>query len=177
MIDYMQIGIKRWHSGAWILTADEISKYKNLSDAILNSGKSFQCADLQYADLQYADLLCANLRGANLLSVNLQFANLQYANLQFADLLCADLRGAKSKLNDIEYEITKTPIIIFNLRWSIYIDDKIMEIGCQKHFITDWFKFKTKEIAEIESNALSFWKENRKILLMLCKNHTGLEIK
>ena len=106
------------------------------------------------ADLSGADLYGANLYGANLYGADLSRANLYGANLY----------GEK---------LTKTPIQILGLRWPVLILERQIKIGCEIHDAKDWGKFKDSRISKMGSDALAWWKINKKIILDLHKAHIG----
>ena len=113
----------------------------------------------------------ANLRGANLCGANLDDANLCGANLCGADLRGANLRGA----NLDDEKLTKTPLQLNNLKWFVLISDSYLRIGCQRHSISDWEKFKDSEIEKMDSGALDFWKKWKNSILTICKAHSESE--
>ena len=87
-----------------------------------------------------------------------------------ADLGGADLRGA-----DLDGEkLTKTPLQLNNLQWPVLITDAYLRIGCQRHLISDWAKFKDGDIDKMASGALDFWTKWQNTLLTLCKAHNDL---
>ena len=87
-----------------------------------------------------------NLRGADLCNANLPGANLRGADLCGAEII----------------------IITFSL-WTAYITNGHIKIGCQSHKLEDWINFSNTEISEMDSKALDFWKENKELIIGLCK--------
>jgi len=77
------------------------------------------------------------------------------ANLSGANLSGADLYGEK---------IGKIPIQIYGLKWWVNITKKHIQIGCQIHKAEEWFKFTDKEISEMHSEALAWWKIHKKFI-------------
>jgi hypothetical protein len=128
-------------------------------------------ADLTGADLRGAYLTGAYLRGADLTGAYLRGAYLRGADLTGADLMGAyltgaDLRGAKYK----DIEITKTPIQILNLYYSVLIFENHMQIGCEFHTHKEWDKFDNRRIIEMDGKAAAeFWKEHKDLLMGFCK--------
>ena len=55
------------------------------------------------------------------------------------------------------------------------ISDSYLRIGCQRHLISDWEKFKDSEIEKMDSGALYFWKKWKNSILTLCKVHSESE--
>jgi hypothetical protein len=110
-------------------------------------------ADLSGADLSRADLSRANLYGADL----------SRADLSGADLYGANLYGEK---------LTKNPIQILNLKWSILITVEHIKIGCQVHKAVEWFKFTDKQISEMHEEALTWWKQYKIIIKALHTEHS-----
>ena len=132
----------------------------------LKSGADLYGANLRGANLRGADLRGADLRGADLRDADLRDADLDGANLYSADLYDANLRGEI---------LTKTPLQLNNLKWFVLISDSYLRIGCQRHLIADWEKFKDSEIEKMDSGALNFWKKWKNSILALCKAHSENE--
>ena len=83
----------------------------------------------------------------------------------------ANLRGA----NLDGEKLTKTPLQLNNLKWFVLISDSYLRIGCQRHSISDWEKFKDSEIEKMDSGALDFWKKWKNSILTICKAHSESE--
>ena len=135
--------------------------YANLRDANLSG------ANLRYANLSYANLSGANLRGANLFGADLSDANLRDANLSYADLRYANLRDADMRDADLSYaNLSGTSGNMSELK-SIFIEtypvtytSEILQIGCQKHKIEDWWEFDDEKIISMDGKkALKFWRK------------------
>jgi uncharacterized protein YjbI with pentapeptide repeats len=109
-----------------------------------------------------ANLSWANLSGANLSWVDLSGSNLSWANLSGANLSWVDLSGSNlswANGNNKEIKTIHTGFYIINYTKTH------MQIGCQKHLISDWFKFTDSEINGMdEEKALNFWKKWKPIL-------------
>ena len=152
----------------------------NLRGANLR-GADLRGADLRDADLRDADLYGANLYDANLRGADLRGADLRGADLRGADLRDADLDGANLYSADLDGAnlygeiLTKTPLQLNNLKWFVLISDSYLRIGCQRHLIADWEKFKDSEIEKMDSGALNFWKKWKNSILALCKAHSENE--
>ena len=112
---------------------------------------SLRDANLSGADLRYANLSDANLSGANLSDANLSGANLSGANLSGANLSGANL------------------IIISWSFWTTYITPGYIRIGCQSHDLESWKNFNDDQIADMDSRALDFWKQNKELIVGLCE--------
>lgn len=118
-----------------------------------------------------ADLYGANLRGANLRGANLSCANLSCADLRDADLYGADLRRANLCGADLcGANLWST---FGNMReikslqceqWPVAYTATVMQIGCQRHAIKDWFAFSDDYIASMDPAALDWWKRWEPIL-------------
>ena len=136
-------------SGASLYRAD-------LSGANL-SGANLSCATLYRADLSRATVSHANLSGTYLSGADLYGANLYGADLSRADLSRANLYGANlsgaNGLNDYLkcIQIDQYPIT--------YTSDAL-QIGCERHAISDWADFDDHRIAEMDGkDALKFWRK------------------
>ena len=99
----------------------------------------------------------ANLRSADLRSANLSFANLRFANLRFANILggIGNLAELKSIFVDT-YQITYTA--------------EVLQIGCERHDIADWWGFDDKRIERMDGKALEWWKQWKPILQQIIKD-------
>jgi len=73
----------------------------------------------------------------------------------------ADLRGAD--LSDANL------IIITWSHWTTYITPGHIRIGCQSHQLDDWKNFNDQQIANMDSKALYFWKQNKELIIGLCE--------
>ena len=136
-------------SGASLYRAD-------LSGANL-SGANLSCATLYRADLSRATVSHANLSGTYLSGADLYGANLYGADLYGADLSRANLYGANLSgancLNDYLkcIQIDQYPIT--------YTSDAL-QIGCERHAISDWADFDDHRIAQMDGkDALKFWRK------------------
>ena len=128
----------------------------NLSGAYLSganlSGANLYGANLSGANLSGANLYGADLSGANLSRANLSGANLSRANLYGADLCGADLSGANGVNDYLKcIQIDQYPIT--------YTSDAL-QIGCERHAISDWADFDDHRIAKMDGkDALKFWRK------------------
>ena len=93
----------------------------------------------------------ANLTDANLTDANLTDANLADANLAS----CSGNRGEiKSLFVSEVYAITYTA--------------EVLQIGCQRHAISDWWKFDDQKIIGMDGKkALKFWREWKDTIRMI----------
>ena len=137
-------------------------------------GLDFVSARFIGADLSYSDLTGSNLQHANLYHANLTGANLAYVNLNSTDLIGANFTGAK--LTGAIYKdatLEKGLLQLYGKQWPILIFDDHIKIGCELHKTSEWENFTDDEIAAMDAKALSFWKENKQIILNLAKHHQG----
>jgi hypothetical protein len=128
----------------------------NLRNADLRNA-DLRNADLWNANLSDADLRNANLRNANLRNADLWNADLWNANLSDANLWNADLWNANlwnaSGLNDY------VKCIQIDTYAIAYTSD-VMQIGCERHTISEWAEFDDKRILEMDGKtALKWWRK------------------
>jgi hypothetical protein len=104
-----------------------------------------------------ASLYGANLTRANLTRANLYGANLYGANLYGANLTHANLYGASGNLNHLKSVFCDT--------YPVTYTAEVMQIGCQRHKLEDWWNFDDKRILEMDGKqALKFWRIWKPIL-------------
>ena len=103
-------------------------------------------ANLRDADLRNADLCNADLRDADLRDANLRGANLRNANLRNANL--CDVIGNKRHLKSGQVE-----------QYSFVYTDEYLQIGCERHKMSEWWSFNDSRIAEMDNDALVFWRK------------------
>ncbi len=144
-------------------------RYANLSSADL-SFADLSSADLSSANLRYADLSSANLRSANLSYADLRSADLSSADLSFADLRSADLRYAdlrsanlsstdlsESCLTNCVGNMIEVKTILLDT-YPITYTAEVLQIGCERHDIGDWWKFSDEDIQNMDGDkALEWW--------------------
>ena len=117
------------------------------------AGANLAGAYLAGANLAGADLDGAYLAGANLAGADLDGANLAGAYLAGANLAGAYLDGAYLvALGDMRFVKT-----LQLERWMIGYTADTMQIGCQRHPITDWWAFDDSRIARMDPAALEWW--------------------
>jgi len=138
----------------------------NLTDANL-ARANLTRANLTGAYLARADLTDANLTGANLTDAYLAGANLTGAYLTGANLAGAYLTGAKIRDGIV---LSRRPLQIAGLTWTVTIYDAHMQIGCQFHSLHDWQSFDDETIVGMDGrNALRFWRAHKETLLSLAR--------
>ena len=123
---------------------------------------AIEMAVKQKINLSGAYLSGANLSGAYLDGANLDRAYLYGAYLDGANLYGANLSGEK---------LDKCPIQLLGLKWFVLITKKNIKIGCELYTAEEWFKFPDKRIALMHSDALAWWKDNKKVIKALWENH------
>jgi len=141
-------------------------KGANLKGANLK-GADLRDADLKRADLKSANLRSANLWGADLWGADLRDANLKSANLRGADLMGADLLGADlmgADLMDCNGNMIHIKSVFCGQYPVTYTVD-VMQIGCQRHNIAEWWEFDNNRILEMDGKtALKWWRTWKPIL-------------
>ena len=137
------------------MNVEQLEIILNKHTLYLNNEPRGERANLRDANLWYANLSGANLSGANLSGANLRDANLRDANLRDANLSgCA---GNNKQIRSIFvsdiYQITYT--------------SEYLQIGCERHLITDWWAFDDERILNMEGQkALSFWQDDKSFIQM-----------
>lgn len=100
---------------------------------------------------------------ADLRYANLSSADLRYADLRYADLSYADLRYAAGNREHIK------SIFVSEVYPIVYTVD-YLQIGCERHLISDWSNFDDRRILEMDGKrALEFWKSFKDFIFMSIK--------
>lgn len=73
----------------------------------------------------------------------------------------------------IRGDVSKSPIFIAGIKWSVTVCDSVMSIGCQTHSIGEWKKFTKKQIAEMSNDANEFWGKYKKIIFTMIDDRDG----
>ena len=134
---------------------------EELAVIIENHGKWLRGVDLSGANLRGADLSGANLRGTNLRGANLRGADLSGADLSGANLRGAELCSCAGERNYIKS-------VFVSDAYPITYTCEVLQIGCQRHKISEWWDFDDRRIAEMGGKtALSFWREWKDTIRML----------
>ncbi len=133
-----------------------VEKKVDLGDAYLRDAY-LRGANLGDANLRGANLRGANLGGANLGGANLGDANLRGANLGGANLRGAYLRGAylgDANLRGANGDMKYLKTMSFEC-WGVAYTHEVLQIGCQKHPISEWklWKEKPEWIQDMDSKA------------------------
>lgn len=160
----------------WLATNEKEGSCADLTRADL-TGANLGCANLTRADLtrayltraylEGANLACANLTDANLTGANLAGANLAGANLAGANLAGAYLTGANLTGADLEGAIGNLAHLksIFCEDYPVAYTAEVMQVGCQRHKIDDWWSFNDDRIIAMDGKkALEWWRIWKPIL-------------
>ena len=113
-------------------------------------------ANLRWADLRWAYLEGANLRGANLRGASLWGADLRGVNLQGADLQDADLWSTVGNGGEVKS--------LHCGGYDVAFTHDVLQIGCKRYPIKDWFEFDDEAISSMDGGALEWWRKWRPIL-------------
>ena len=147
--EHDDIGIKLGRAVKWASLYGASLYGANLDGASLK-GANLYGANLKGASLKGANLKGANLYGANLKGASLKGANLYGANLKGASLKGANLYGASGVNDYVKCIQIET--------YPITYTSEVMQIGCERHKITEWRDFDSRRIAYMDGkSALKFW--------------------
>ena len=64
-----------------------------------------------------------------------------------------------------------SPIFISGLRWNITIAGENMAIGCEKHAISDWNRYKKLRIKKMGDGAWEWWQLHKPLLMPIAEAH------
>tara|TARA_R110000782_G_scaffold21400_1_gene57553 strand:- start:112 stop:669 length:558 start_codon:yes stop_codon:yes gene_type:complete len=164
-------------------TTEQLKNILELHDLWLKNDKSGVRANLTGADLIGANLIGANLSGANLSGANLREVDLVGASLIGADLvgaslIDADLRRANlcdanlidanlidAKLNNCAGNRKHIKSLFISSTYPIIYTSNILQIGCQRHEIAEWWDFSESQILEMDGKyALKFWRKYKEFI-------------
>ena len=108
------------------------------------------------ADLSRRDLRRASMDGFNLNGAILNGASMNGASMDGASMNRAILDGATGNMVEIKS--------IFLETWPIAYTADVMQIGCQRHLITEWWAFDDASIDIMDSGALDWWRKWKPVL-------------
>lgn len=137
----------------------------NFSRANL-SGANLSGANFFGADLSWVDFSGANLSGADFSRANLSWANLSRTELYEADFSEANLSGvdlSRANLSSTNlYGVSSCHceylMSIFLGGHPIVYTSECLQIGCERHLISEWKEFNDRRILEMDGkDALIFW--------------------
>jgi len=169
--------IKRWDTQETIFELECDSMTELIAGAI-KAEVSLHYADLYSADLRYANLRSAKLYAANLSSADLRSANLYSSDLSSANLSSADLRSAILRYANLSSVILRNTIgntiEIKSMQLDTYmividLKNNVMAIGCRQYTIDEWDNFSDEEIANMDENALVWWKKWKDFIFQAIK--------
>ena len=69
----------------------------------------------------------------------------------------------------------KALLSLNGLRWPVSTDGKSIQIGCQHHSVDEWRAFDDRVIAKMDSDALTFWKKYKLVVLGLAEVRKNME--
>jgi Pentapeptide repeats (8 copies) len=178
----MKYHITHRHSGYIIYTADieadndtpeSIKLGLAAKEALKTNRNILAWACLKGADLRKADLTATNLSWTDLSDSNLRGARLAFARLDQTILRGANLRGVD--LFDI---IANSSSIrtIFTGTYTVVYTSEIIQIGCERHSIADWWSFSDEEIEAMDAGqkAINFWRIWKPILQLIISSAPAL---
>ena len=154
----MKFDISNRFSGAVQFTAEIDASEDDTRE--LKVGLAVKWAVKNRASLDWANLNGASLDGANLNRASLDGANLNRANLNGASLNGASLDGANLNGANLYRAngVTKYVKCIQIEQYPIAYTDTTLQIGCERHRISEWADFDNSRIAKMDGKkALKFW--------------------
>jgi len=118
-------------------------------------GAYLSAADLRWADLSGAYLSEADLSGAYLSGADLSGADLREADLREANLSGADLSGAYLReAHGVNDYVKCIQVDTYPITYTA----THMQIGCQRHEISEWANFTDAQIRAMDGvKALEWW--------------------
>lgn len=129
-------------------------------------GEGGERADLTSANLWGANLRYAYLRYADLINADLSRAYLRGANLSGADFTSANLRGVD--LRSCSGNRNEIKSLFVSEAYSITYTADVLQIGWERHPISEWRKFDDERIIQMDGKAtLKFWREWKDTIFML----------
>jgi YdcK Beta solenoid repeat len=66
-----------------------------------------------------------------------------------------------------DLKISKTPLSLVGLLWTVSITETHIIIGCESHLKEEWKNFTDEEISKMDQEALKFWTEFKYTILIL----------
>ena len=146
-----------------VLFENDSDNMRDCLAAAIEGSVNLGYANFSRANLSDANLSGANLSGADLSRADLIRADLSDANLSGADLSRADLNRAD--LNSCTGNRSEIKSIFTFKTYPITYTDKVMQIGCERHELSEWWDFDDARIVKMDGKkALKFWRESKDII-------------
>ena len=123
------------------------------------SGSNLSRCNLRGSDLSESDLSESDLSWSNLRESDLSWSDLSWSDLSGSNLSGSDLSGSNGNCKEIK--TVQTDI------WHVCMTANVMQIGCEQHTLIEWKNFNDDEISAMESGALEFWKNWKKLLFKI----------
>ena len=84
---------------------------------------------------------------------------------------CTDCSGCTNTQGALRWngEPAKNLLSLNGLIWPVSTDGKSIQIGCQHHSVDEWRAFGDRVIAEMDEDALTFWKKYKLVVLDLAE--------
>ena len=137
----------------------------DLSGAVMR-GTNMHKARISGADLSDARLSGASLQAVTAVEVNFSNANLCGCDLRFARLNRANLDGTLvTWATGNGREVCSLEASRHHVAWVP--STRTMAIGCKQYAMDEWWDFDDETIAEMDDEALIWWKEWRPVLMTL----------
>ena len=117
----------------------------------------------------------ANLRGANLRGAYLTGADFTGAYLTGSDLTGSDLHGSDLTGSDLHGTIGNMREVFSAQfeRWPVSWTSNVLQIGCQRHTISDWMSFDDAKIDSMSEHAFLWWQKWKPVLKLLIETTAG----
>jgi len=131
--------------------------------------------DIRFEDSRFEDSRFEDSSFVRSSFVRSSFVDSSFVRSSFVDSRFEDSRFVDSSFVDSSFEgepLTRDPICLSGLRWSVTITDYHMQIGCQFHRLSEWAAFDDGTIARMDArHAREFWAKFKQPLLTMAEAH------
>jgi len=158
------------------MNADELKAVLKKHQLWLEGEDGGERADLSRRDLRRASMDGFNLNGAILNGASMNGASMDGASMNRASMDEASINRASMNRASMDGASMNRAILdgatgnmveiksIFLETWPIAYTADVMQIGCQRHLITEWWAFDDASIDIMDSGALDWWRKWKPVL-------------
>jgi len=140
---------------------------RNLTDANMTEANMTRAnmarANMTRANMTRANMTDVDMTRANMTDVDMTEANMTRANMTRANMTEANMHGCIGNSRQIKS-------IFISADYPITYTSTILQIGCKKFPISEWWDFNDAVIEGFEGGALALWKKHKGLIRQIIED-------